>query len=52
MHPNALGNEDRVAEAGGVAVAPGLVESSDSQLLGEFAKTWEYEIPGRVLIVA
>lgn len=44
MHPKPTGKDDRTAEAGGVAVAPGLAEPSDLQLLSEFANTWEYEM--------
>ncbi|KAJ5433469.1 uncharacterized protein N7458_012625 [Penicillium daleae] len=35
MHPKPTGKDDRTAEAGGVAVAPGLAEPSDLQLLAK-----------------
>lgn len=45
MHSKpSTGGDERDSEAGGVAVAPEFENPSDSQLLGEFVNSREYEI--------
>jgi hypothetical protein len=52
MHSKpSTGGDDGASEAGGVTVTPDLANSSDLQLLGEFAIVGDAKSFGRVLMV-